>query len=174
MTQFEIATVHLEGGGRIGICPLPGRWAPLEHDLVRIAAWEPRFVLSMTEQAEMDAAGVGQLGDLLQTRRIGWFHLPVRDYGGPSAEQADLWPEVSGQLHACLDSAGSVLVHCRGGMGRSGMIALRLMAERGEDPRKALARLRKARPGAVETDDQYAWASAGAEAHRGQTQDSTL
>jgi len=41
------------------------------------------------------------------------------------------------------------------------MIALRLLVERGEDASSALARLRAARPRAVETDAQLAWASAG-------------
>jgi hypothetical protein len=41
------------------------------------------------------------------------------------------------------------------------MIALRLMVERGEPAEAALARLRAARPGAVETAEQLAWAQAG-------------
>ena len=41
---------------------------------------------------------------------------------------------------------------------RSGMIALRLMVERGADPDEALKRLRAVRPGAVETDEQRLWA----------------
>ena len=40
------------------------------------------------------------------------------------------------------------------------MIALRLLVERGADPEAALKRLRAVRPGAVETDDQFAWAVA--------------
>ena len=41
------------------------------------------------------------------------------------------------------------------------MIALRLLVERGADGHDALANLRSVRPGAVETDDQLAWALAG-------------
>ena len=54
-----------------------------------------------------------------------------------------------------------LLLHCRGGQGRSGMIALRLLVERGEAPDAGLTRLRQARPGAVETAAQLAWASGG-------------
>jgi len=52
-------------------------------------------------------------------------------------------------------------VHCRGGCGRSGMIALRLMIEIGEAADDALARLRAVRPCAVETPQQLRWATAG-------------
>lgn len=39
------------------------------------------------------------------------------------------------------------------------MMLLRLMVEMGEDPDKALARLRHARPCAVETEAQMLWAT---------------
>ncbi|MDG0986802.1 MAG: protein-tyrosine phosphatase family protein, partial [Paracoccaceae bacterium] len=51
-----------------------------------------------------------------------------------------------------------ILVHCRGGCGRTGMIVLRIMVEFGENPDKALQRLRRIRPCAVETKDQENWA----------------
>ena len=59
-----------------------------------------------------------------------------------------------------LRGGGRVLVHCRGGCGRSGMVALRLMIEAGEAPDEALSRLRSVRPCAVETKAQMGWAMA--------------
>ena len=53
------------------------------------------------------------------------------------------------------------MIHCFGGCGRSGMAALRLMVEAGEDADEALERLRAVRPCAVETDAQLRWARAG-------------
>ena len=57
-----------------------------------------------------------------------------------------------------IDGGGRILIHCRGGCGRTGMIVLRVMIEFGEDPDKALKRLRKIRPCAVETKPQEIWA----------------
>jgi len=48
----------------------------------------------------------------------------------------------------------SIVVHCRGGLGRTGMVAARLLVELGEKPVTALQRVRAARPGAVETVEQ--------------------
>lgn len=155
---LPIATLAVEGGGRIGVCPLPGQHNPLEHDLDTILAWRPALVISMTEAAEMKAAGSALLGERLRSAGVEWVHLPVRDFGGLSRENAGAWPALSRALHDLLDDAKGVLVHCRGGQGRSGMIALRLMVERQEEPEAALKRLRAARSGAVETDEQLAWA----------------
>jgi protein-tyrosine phosphatase len=78
------------------------------------------------------------------------------DYGVPAGG----WPDVSVDLHAVLAKGGRIVVHCRGGCGRTGMIALRLMIEAGEVLEVALERLRAVRPCAVETEAQRVWASA--------------
>jgi hypothetical protein len=159
---FSIATVSLDGGGRIGICRLPGLSGDLASDVKAVVEWRPAIVVSMTEQAEMDRCGSGRLGAALADAAIEWFHLPIRDYGGLEAEGKAAWPGLAMRLHGILDDGGAVLLHCRGGMGRSGMIALRILVERGEEASRALARLRSARPGAVETPAQFLWASNGA------------
>jgi protein-tyrosine phosphatase len=73
--------------------------------------------------------------------------------------EASSWPELADRLHALLDEGSKVFIHCRGGFGRSGMIAARLLVERGLDPAAALAHVRRARPGAVENAAQEAWVS---------------
>ena len=47
-----------------------------------------------------------------------------------------------------------LLVHCRGGLGRAGTIAARLLVELGMEPKQAIASVRAVRPGAIETSDQ--------------------
>ena len=67
------------------------------------------------------------------------------------AVRADKAPKIGrhsqAELNGILDRGGSVLTHCYGGHGRSGMVTLRLMVERGEEPETALARIRTERPG---------------------------
>jgi ADP-ribosyl-[dinitrogen reductase] hydrolase len=53
-----------------------------------------------------------------------------------------------------LQTGGSVLIHCRGGLGRTGTIAARLLVELGWQPRAAIEAVRGARPGAIETPQQ--------------------
>jgi hypothetical protein len=161
---LSIGTLLLDGGGRIGICRLPGLLGDLRADIETIVGWSPRLVVSMTEMSEMDRCGSGQLSAELAKAGIDWLHFPIRDYGAPNDDGAAAWPGLAGRLHQVLDDGGAVLLHCRGGRGRSGMIALRLLVERGAGTMSALARLRAARPGAVETEAQMAWASDGPDA----------
>ncbi len=66
------------------------------------------------------------------------------------------------ELHAALDRGEAILLHCAGGKGRSGMVAARLLAERGVAGESAIAAVRTARPGAIETVEQEWWVAAGA------------
>jgi ADP-ribosyl-[dinitrogen reductase] hydrolase len=49
-----------------------------------------------------------------------------------------------------------VLVHCKGGLGRAGTIAARLLVELGTDPDVAIRQVRKVRPYSIETAEQAA------------------
>lgn len=146
--------------GTIALAPLPGRFSSLAQDVAQIAAWRPALVVSLTQADEMRASGASDLGALLAERGIAWAHFPIPDFGVPSAGSAE-WSALSARLHGALNGGGRVLLHCYGGRGRSGMIALRLMVESGCSPETALRRVRDVRPGAVETDAQFEWAAAG-------------
>ena len=148
-------------GGILAIAPLPGVEGEYEKDLEHLSDWKPALVISMTTQAEMTVAGAGDLGADLQDAGTRWAHLPLEDFTGPDAEQEEEWHAISRSALSALQGGGRVLIHCRGGCGRSGMAALRLMVEAGEDANTALTRLRSIRPCAVETDAQMAWARDG-------------
>jgi protein-tyrosine phosphatase len=160
-SDLPIGTVRLPDGGRIGISPLPGISGALQADVAKIADWGASAVVSMTETDEMARLGCADLGAACRAAGMAWHHLPVRDFGGPEGESAAGWPLLSHDLHQVLDQGGAILLHCRGGKGRSGMIALRLMVEHGANLDAALARIREARPGAVETQAQFEWAASG-------------
>lgn len=154
---FTIADLPL-GAGRLGICPMPGGDGRYDLDLATLIRWQPGLVLTMTGADELRAGGAERLPADLAGHGIAWHHLPVADYGVPGAQTMQLWPAAAQQATNLVARGGRVLVHCRGGCGRSGMAVLRLMVMAGEDPQLALARLRAVRPCAVETEAQRRWA----------------
>ncbi|WP_165606571.1 phosphatase domain-containing protein [Yoonia litorea] len=135
---------------------MPGRTRHYYTDWLHLMAWKPNLVVTMTLQAELDRKGAGTLGADLTNEGIEWVHFPVPDMGVPLK---DHWSETRKQALRTFNVGGKVLVHCFGGCGRSGMICLRLMIAAGEEPQAALARLRRARPCAIETDAQMDWAT---------------
>lgn len=157
MSQMVIFALQV-GGGTLALSPLPGRSGDYAGDLDLVASWQPGLVISMTTEVEMIQHGARNFGTDVQGRASRWVHLPIEDFGAPSEAVQEQWPAVSASARQALAGGGRVLVHCKGGCGRSGMVVLRLMVESGEPPEAALQRLRAVRPCAVETEGQMEWA----------------
>ena len=87
---------------------------------------------------------------------IDWRHLPIADYSVPNEAFEKQWETDGRDIRALLRGGGDVLVHCKGGLGRAGMIAARLLVELGMTPEEAIREVRRARQGAIETPAQLA------------------
>ncbi len=157
METFRVAELAA-GGGWLGISPMPGRAGNYAGDLAVVLRWAPALVVTMATAGEL-AMRSGALPADLAAAGGTWRHLPVADFAAESAALKRDWAGVSAEARAVLARGGRVLFHCMGGCGRSGMAALRLMVELGEEPAAALRRLRVARPCAIETGEQYRWAA---------------
>ena len=83
-----------------------------------------------------------------------WFHLPIIDVSTPDEGFERQWEVAGNELRMLLRSGRDVLVHCRGGLGRAGTIAARLLIELGMEPVTAIRQVRAVRPGAIETIEQ--------------------
>lgn len=150
--------------GRIGICLCPGkrggsltgpRWErDLTTDLEVIRRWRAEAVLTLIEDHEFEELGVTQLGAQVRARGIEWHHLPIADYQPPDSRFESGWATRGPTLLQRLNTGGRVLVHCRGGLGRAGTVAARMLVELQVPALDAIERVRQARPGAIETREQ--------------------
>ena len=60
-----------------------------------------------------------------------WFHLPIRDDEGPTEIFLSAWKKVGNEVHQLLNNGYSIAIHCKGGSGRTGLLAGQIMLERG-------------------------------------------
>ena len=150
--------------GLIGMTLCPGRrdslsvegpWArDLATDLAAIVAWEPFLVITLVEEFEFAMLGASEFPETLLRSGLRWKHLPIRDAGIPDVAFEQLWLATGAEARSALRADGRVLLHCRAGLGRTGTIAARLLVELGSSPESAIAMVRNARPGAIETRAQ--------------------
>jgi protein-tyrosine phosphatase len=109
-------------------------------------------LLCLSTEAELDWAGVPDLGRRAEAFGLNYRWLPVADQGTCSlSEAADL-------VRWCRDGltrGEAVVVTCMGGLGRSGMIAACTLVDLGVSPVAAIASVRAARGArALETSGQ--------------------
>ena len=156
-----------EGYGRIGITLCPGKsdpagmsgpWArDLDADLDAIAHWGATAVVSLITDEELDTLSVRGLPGAVRDRHMEWLHAPIPDGWPPGRDFENAWAVVGEALRDRLRLGFDVLVHCRGGLGRAGTVAARLLVELGASPDEAIRGVRDERsPYAVETAAQEA------------------
>jgi ADP-ribosyl-[dinitrogen reductase] hydrolase len=144
---------------------MTGGWRrDLDINLDAIRDWGASAVITLVEEHELSALKVGDLGRKVRERHMVWHHMPIEDVAIPSPQFEAKWADVSEGLRSRLRDGFSVLVHCKGGLGRAGTIAARLLIELGRTPREAVNAVRQARPGAIETSEQLKYVLALTEA----------
>lgn len=100
---------------------------------------------------------VARLGAEVAARHMDWLHLPIPDGSVPGPDFEAAWVTSGESLRARLRDGFSVLVHCKGGLGRAGTVGARLLIELGVEPQDAVRQVRAVRLGAIETPEQLAY-----------------
>ncbi len=161
-SPLQIAEILLKpGNGRIGLTLCPGKkdssrhWnRDLSEDLKVIRAWGATTVVTLIEDHEFQMLGIETLGQDVRALGMDWLHLPILDVSIPDHRFEEAWGLAGPKLHVRLDAGERILIHCRGGLGRTGLVAGLMLVERGCDSRFAIDRVRAVRPRAIETAAQ--------------------
>lgn len=159
--------------GRLGIAMAPGRhdrtgaavwWRDLHADLRRLRhVHRAQTLVTLLTDDELRDLGVANLADALDVHGVESLRLAIRDGSVPNPQQTD---EVMALLAAVvrrLQDGRTVVVHCRAGQGRSGMLAAMVLAALGAEPAAAIERVRAVQPRAVETVGQEAYVAEAAD-----------
>lgn len=152
--------------GAVGVtlCPgkqqsasISGTWQrDMDTDMDAVQRWGAAAVVTLMPQHELKWVQADHIGTACEARGMEWHHLPIPDVDVPDATFETHWLYSGLRLREHLRAGRNVLLHCRGGLGRSGTIAARLLAELGWSADTAIRAVRAQRPGAIETRAQEA------------------
>lgn len=150
--------------GRIGITFCPGKKDPdgmdgfwhrdLDLDLDEVRRWGATAVISLIQDHEFDYLQVRGLPEAVRDRHMEWWHLPIPDGRPPGSDFERSWRAAGEAIRDRLRTGFDVMIHCKGGVGRAGTIAARLLVELGERPDDAMRKVRAARTNAIENRQQ--------------------
>lgn len=149
--------------GCMGLVPCPGvrvhqsTGVSRKHMMVDIEAlkeWGVNGVVSLIEPHEFKMNKVEELPKLLTDAGIWWLHLPIIDMEIPSQEFEDEWAVKGEQIRHALRIGERVAIHCYAGLGRTGMIAARLLVEMGMENEAAIKAVREPNSRRIQTKRQ--------------------
>ena len=161
---IRVDVVPMEGvTGRLGLTFAPGKrsasvfsgitWdRDLDTDLVALRAeFGTDVLVSLIEDHEFDLLGIPDLVERAQAHGMRVRRFPIRDVSVPSAAASRDYAALIDALHAEVVGSRNVTVHCRGGLGRTGLVAACVLVRQGASADDAIRRVRTSRPGAIET-----------------------
>ncbi len=149
----QIDTVQVPGSvGCMGLMPCPGvrvadghvgQKRHLEADLAEIEAWGATGILCLVEPHELKMNKVENLPRIVQSAGMWWRHLPIIDMDIPNQDFEDAWAVEGERIRHALRIGERVAIHCYAGLGRTGMIAARILVELGLEPKQAVIAVRQ-------------------------------
>ena len=140
--------------GRLAIAPRPrgGDWLEDEARSWRVAGVDA--VVSLLEPDEEMQLDLASEHAAVESSGMRYIPFPIPDLGIPKQTATGLLTDISEHLAA----GRNVIVHCRQGVGRSGMITAAVLVNLGAPAEQAFAIVSAARGVTVpETPDQVRW-----------------
>lgn len=119
-------------------------------DLLSIRNWGAVALVTLLEESEFSFLGVKDLPQRAVTLSLLWLHLPIRNLSIPDKSFEELWSWAGPRLCLLLREGQRVVIHCKEGIGRAGLVAARLLIELGTPPEEAIKAVQKARPGSLQ------------------------
>lgn len=127
--------------GRVAACGYPRR----ESELRALAAAGVALIVNLHHRAHPP--------DVLTRLHLKEVHLAVVDFTAPSQEQLAHGVQV---MRETVNGGAAVAVHCGAGLGRTGTLVACYLVAGGLSAEEAIAKVRRLRPGSIETPEQEA------------------
>lgn len=123
--------------------PPSGNKRVFQADLEEIERWGATGVVCLVEPYELVLNKVEGLKASVENLGMWWSHLPIVDMDIPDQQFENVWAVEGERIRHALRIGERVILHCYAGLGRTGMIAARILVEFGVEPEQAIRQVRR-------------------------------
>lgn len=126
----------------------------IKADIGALVDWGAKGVVTLNEEHELSIAGVADLPDRLAREGVWWRHLPMMDMYIPEADFEQEWLREGARIRNLLKHGEGIIIHCYAGLGRTGLLAAKLLVEFGMQPEEAITAVRESNKRRIQTKEQ--------------------
>ncbi len=133
------------GNGELGMTILPGRkdnGRVLEEDLKNLKEQGITHIVTLITDSEFTRYGVEGLMDEYKSAGFITYRLPIIDQGVCSQNEMDTVIKWIGEE---LNDGANIMIHCVGGLGRTGIVAASFLIQQGLSSQAAIDEVRSTR-----------------------------
>jgi protein-tyrosine phosphatase len=137
--------------GKVQLDGQSGRWhRDLQIDLARLReTYKTDVLVSLVEDHELADLKIGRLREEASQAGIMVVRFPIPDVSVPASMEATQFLVAS--IVNELSVGRVVVIHCKGGLGRTGLVAACVLVRLGAPAAGAVAAVRSVREGTIET-----------------------
>lgn len=163
-----------EGSGALGMTFAPGMkdvgWdRDMKTDMRRLREyWKTDVLVSLIEVHEYKVYEMEDYAEEAQAAGIAVEEFPIVDVNVPREEQVEEYADLVGRIVGFLREGRNTIVHCRGGIGRTGTVAASVLVGLGHGAEDAIRIVRASRsPRMLEARSQEEYVREFAKRYRG-------
>ena len=150
MSLHPFDRLPLRTAGALIFTPCPGtKGTNLQDSLMQLKTAGAEAVITLMPPDEMARNEVAELPDACRKLNLKWFHFPIEDDASPEEAFQQAWESDREQVFKILDRSGSLAIHCKGGSGRTGLMAAIILCERGMQHDQVIGQVKSLRPNAL-------------------------
>lgn len=148
--------------GKIGMTFAPGKTAQgmhalwdrsLREDLSRLKEYyQTDILITLIEKHEFSFLHIDNLFSELDSLGIQHIWFPIKDESVP--DSLDIFIPLVKQIIHLTSLGKTVIIHCRAGLGRTGMVVACCLVALGYTPKSSIELVRKTREYTIETQEQ--------------------
>lgn len=145
--------LQLTNHAKLIFTPCPGtRDTTLDGAVKSLAEAGATALITAMPMAELATYQVEKLPKVCSAHGIKWIHLPVEDDKSPEQAFTEQLHQHKPELLELINNIATIAIHCKGGSGRTGLIAAVLLLESGQHWQKVKDEIQSLRPRALTLD----------------------
>lgn len=152
----EIYKIEQIGKGFLAVMakPVAGEW--IEEEIFNLANQGVNQIVSLLEDAETFEVGLQDEKQLSEVNGMEFISFPIKDRGLPKTTSE--FSFFTRNLYDQISSGKNTVIHCRAGIGRSGLVAAGILLHYGFKPDAAFELISsKRRVRVPDTEEQRNW-----------------